>query len=159
LGEPISLIRQNGLIAGVAGHPLDVPRACQEAGIDADFYMKTLHTGNYWSATPPKQHESEVGTGKSTVVVGNYASGFRDNIWCLQPDETIAYLKTVTKPWMAFKVLAAGAIHPRQGFAYAFRNGADFVHVGMFDFQIAEDCEIARRLLARNLRRQRPWRA
>ncbi len=159
LGEPISLIKQNGLIAGVAGHPLDVPRACEEAGIDADFYMQTLHSGDYWSATPPKQHESEVGTGESTVVVGNYASGFNDNIWCLQPDETIAYLKTVTKPWMAFKVLAAGAIHPRQGFAYAFRSGADFVHVGMFDFQIAEDCEIARRLLARNLRRQRPWRA
>ena len=58
-----------------------------------------------------------------------------------------------------YAVLAVGAIHPRQGFCYAFRNGADFVHVGMFDFEIAEDCKIAQRVLGGNLGRQRPWRA
>ena len=159
LGGAISLIKQNGLIAGVAGHPVDVPRACEEAALDVDFHMKTLHSGNYWSATPPEQRKSEVRAGGPAFAVGNYRSGYHDNIWCIQPEQTIQYMQTVTKPWMAFKVLAAGAIHPRQGFGYAFRNGADFVHVGMFDFQIAEDCEITQRILSRNLRRDRPWRA
>ena len=39
-------------------------------------------------------------------------------------------LETVEKPWVAFKVMAAGAIHPRVGFHYAFRGGADFVIAG-----------------------------
>ena len=39
------------------------------------------------------------------------------------------------KPWIAYKVLAAGAIHPADGFKYAFQNGADFACVGMLDFK------------------------
>ena len=54
--------------------------------------------------------------------------------------ETIDFMKTVTKPWIAFKVLAAGAIMPQQGFTYAFKNGADFIAVGMLDFQVRGDC-------------------
>ena len=58
----------------------------------------------------------------------------------------------VEKPWIAYKVLAAGAVRPSDGFKFALENGADFMCVGMFDFQIKENCELVRRLVekARN---------
>jgi hypothetical protein len=56
--------------------------------------------------------------------------------------------------------MAAGAIHPRDGFRFAYENGADFIVAGMFDFQVDEDCEIARKVLAELAKtsRKRPWR-
>ena len=64
----------------------------------------------------------------------------------------------MAKPWIAFKVMAAGAIPPRNAFGYAFGNGADFILAGMFDFQIAEDARIARDVLSKLRSRARPWR-
>ena len=66
-------------------------------------------------------------------------------------------MSEVTKPWVAYKVLGAGAIHPREGFRYAYENGADFLCVGMFDFQVAEDVEIALAALEKTRNRDRPW--
>jgi hypothetical protein len=80
-------------------------------------------------------------------------------MWCTCPEETIAFMKTVPRPWIAFKVLAAGAIHPRDGLRFAFENGADFANVGMFDFQVREDALLTRDLIAGILKkgRARPW--
>ena len=68
-------------------------------------------------------------------------------------------MRNVTKPWIAFKVLAAGAIHPSSGFKYAFDNGADFICVGMFDFQVRENAIIACNTIANAATRPRPWHA
>ncbi len=119
-------IKANASIAGIGAHSLDVIIACEKAGMEPDFYMKTLHRGDYWSANKQPQN---------------------DNIWSVTPEKTIEFMKQVNRPWIAFKVLAAGAIHPRDGFKYAFENGADFICVGMFDYQVRENAIIAKEML------------
>ena len=144
LGEAVEFIKENEVIAGIGAHSLQVPIAAEKAGIEPDFYMKTLHSSNYWSATPEES--------KSQFDLPAY-----DNMWSMTPEETIEFMKKLDKPWISFKVLAAGAIHPREGFKYAFENGADFICAGMFDFQVREDVVIAKDVLSKT-DRQRPWR-
>jgi hypothetical protein len=136
LARALEVARQNGVPAGIAGHAVAVPIACEKARLAPDFFMKTLNAKNYWSAGPMPR---------------------LDSVWEETPRETIAFMNDVEQPWIAYKVLGAGAIHPRQGFAYAFENGADFVCVGMFDFQVAEDVQIARQAIAGAQVRTRPW--
>ena len=73
------------------------------------------------------------------------------------PKETVKFMEKVKRPWIAFKVLGAGAIRPKEGFKYAFGNGVDFVCVGMFDFQIKQDVVIAKDTVAGAKGRKRPW--
>lgn len=139
--------KNRGMIAGVAGHEVRTPMACEKAGIEVDFYVKTLHHTNYWSTRRPDQEKD---------VIDNYAI---DNYWCRDPKEAIEFMAGVKKPWIAYKVLAAGAIRPKSAFEYAFANGADFALAGMFDFQVAEDVAVANEVLAKKLDRKRAWMA
>jgi NAD(P)H-dependent flavin oxidoreductase YrpB (nitropropane dioxygenase family) len=82
---------------------------------------------------------------------------FKDNIFDFSPQETIDFMSKLEEPWIGFKLLAAGAIHPKEGIPYGFNNGADFVCVGMYDFQVVEDCNIVLDSLA-TVNRTRPWR-
>lgn len=145
IGELLSIIKDHGLIAGVAGHELRTVQTVEQAGLKPDFYMKTLHDTRYWSSRRPDQTKE---------VIDNYGV---DNYWCMDPKQTIAYMSELRSPWIAYKVLAAGAIHPRAGFRHAFDNGADFVAVGMFDFQIAEDAAVANEVVPAARNREREW--
>lgn len=138
LSKALEYIRENKMQAGIGAHKIETIKACVEYGLKPDFWVKTLHHTNYWSAQPEQQH---------------------DNIWCCKPEETIDFMATLEQPWIAFKILAAGAIHPTEGFPFAFNNGADFICVGMYDFQIVEDVNLALEVLNGNLERKRPWRA
>jgi len=80
-----------------------------------------------------------------------------EGYWSEEPQQIADFMMAVHKPWIAFKVLAAGAVKPRQGFELAFRMGADFLNIGMFDFQIAEDVAIVSGLLTGGIQRERSW--
>ena len=79
-------------------------------------------------------------------------------MWCEKPNELIELMQGVEKPWIAFKVMAAGAIPPESAFPFVFNGGADFVLPGMFDFEIAHNVKVATEAVA-NAQRNRPWRA
>ncbi|HPA21557.1 MAG TPA: hypothetical protein PLU30_27710 [Verrucomicrobiae bacterium] len=149
LARAVELAKVTGLPVGVGAHSLLVPMACEKHGIPCDFYVKTLHRDNYPSATPKELRKEFI------WLAGG--EGWYDNMWCINPEETVGFMASVKKPWIAFKVLAAGAIHPRDGFAHAFQSGADFIAVGMMDFQIAENCRLAGRCIAEAKSRPRPW--
>ena len=132
-------MRKLGVPVGIGAHKLDTVKFCVEHDLVPDFWMKTLHQLNYWSARPnDPQH---------------------DNIWCTNPEETVAFMEKLEQPWVAFKVLAAGALRPKEAFPNAFKSGADFICVGMYDFQIVEDVNLLTSILDQPIERKRPWRA
>lgn len=149
INNVVEYTKSKGVIAGVAGHELVTFQGIEEQGIDADFYMKTLHDTSYWSWRDNEPKEK--------MIIDNYAI---DNYWARKPQETVGFMESLSKPWIAFKVLAAGAFHPREGFKFVFENGADFACVGMFDFQVVEDANILNDILDdQQFTRKRSWMA
>lgn len=144
LGQCVQFVKGQGVPAGIGAHKLEVIVESEKNKYGAEFYMKTLHHGNYWSCRRPDQQLD---------VVDNRA----DNYWDLEPQKTVAFMQSVEKPWIAFKVLAAGAIRPESGFRFAFENGADFICVGMFDFQVGENVTLVKNVLRQTQNREREW--
>ena len=149
----MSRIRSNGILAGMGAHTIDSFIICEENGIVPDYYMKTMHHDNYWSAHPRENRMPFEVDGKKS----NDHNKFHDNCFCPFPDKTVEFVNRVEVPVMGFKVLAAGAIHPRDGFRWAFENGADFICVGMFDFQVVYDVNICIDTLENLEDRKRNW--
>ncbi len=147
IGDFITMAKSQGVIAGVGGHEIHTPAAVEKAGINPDFYMKTLHSADYWSKRKPDQMKE---------VIDNYGV---DNYWCMDPKGTIDFMSEINRPWIAYKVLAAGAITPQAGFRHAFENGADFAAVGMFDFQVTDNVAIANAIIKDTKNRDRRWMA
>jgi uncharacterized membrane protein YphA (DoxX/SURF4 family) len=140
VAKALDLMRSLGVPGGIGAHKLATVKGCVDAGILPDFWMKTIHQLDYWSAGLKERN---------------------DSAWCEEPEETVAYMKQRPEPWVAFKILAAGAINPWKGFEYAFAGGADLLCVGMYDFQIIEDVNVMLDVYGevKKKGRERPWRA
>lgn len=145
LAKAVTIAKECGVPCGVGAHNLDVIVESEKNEVDADFYIKTLHHHNY--PTGPKPEELT----KPYSEVPGY--------WCNNPEKVVQFMSQVDKPWIAFKVMAAGAIPPKDAFTYAFGSGADHIIAGMFDYEIAEDARIAREAMATAATRERPWRS
>lgn len=151
LYKPIEYIRNQGVITGTAAHSMAVLEACVKNDIKVDFFMKTFHHHNYWSATPIDPSNPEL------PADGEDHNMAHDNIWCMSDKVVADFFKNNSTPWIAYKVFAAGAIKPEDGLRHAFKNGADFACVGMFDFQVVENANIAYGILNSGLQRERQW--
>ena len=124
IGEVVAFIKQNGLVAGVGSHLLELPIMSEQQKFNPDFYFKTINTVGY--AT--------------------------DDIHDVE-----AFMKTTRKPWIAFKVLGAGRVMPKVGFDLAFKSGADFLNVGMYDFQVESNVSLVKDIVKSHEQRVRPW--
>ncbi|MDR1813817.1 MAG: DoxX family protein [Tannerella sp.] len=156
IGKLLEAIRSQGFTAGLGAHTIDSLITCKYEGIIPDYYMKTMHHDNYWSAHPRENRVPFEIDGKNYLDHNK----FHNNCFCPFPDRTVDFVAHTNVPVMGFKVLAAGAISPEDGFRWAFNNGADFICVGMFDFQIVSDVNICNNTLAAiktEGTRRRPW--
>lgn len=153
IAKMLDKIRSQGYTAGLGAHTIDSFIVCEENGIIPDYYMKTMHHDNYWSAHPRENRVAFEVDGKKHLD----HNMFHDNCFCPFPDRTVEFVNRTQVPVMGFKVLAAGAISPEDGFRWAFENGADFICVGMFDFQIVNDVNITIDILSNIPGRIRNW--
>jgi len=130
----LTKVRDAGLPAGFGAHRIETLRGIIEHGLVPDFWMKTFHPLTYWSARHPQEW---------------------DNVFCRKPEETKEFMAERPEPWIAFKTLAAGAITPMEGFQFCLEGGADFICVGMYDFQIVNDVNLYTSMIKNPLNRTR----
>jgi len=147
------IMKKYNVPVGICAHRLEPIAFCEKEGLKPDFYMKTLHHDRYWSAHPKANRRYMEMFEKESDDHAEY----HDNMFCHDPEETVAFMQDVKVPWIAFKVLAAGAIRAQDGLKYAFESGADFVCLGMFDFQVEQDAQLTLKAIAESKARKRPW--
>jgi len=147
------IMKKYDVAVGICAHRLEPVAFCEKEGIVPDFYMMTLHHDRYWSAHPQENRRFIEMYEKESP---NHAE-YHDNMFCHNCEQTVAFMQDVKVPWIAFKVLAAGAIGAEEGFKFAFASGADFICAGMFDFQVREDVKLTQKAISESKNRKRPW--
>lgn len=145
IAKAVEVAKDLGVPSGVGCHDLNVVIQCEKNKIPCDFYIKTFHHHNYPSGPKPAQ-------------LAGPTSEAEPAYWCRDPEKTAEVMKTVEKPWLAFKIMAAGSIPLDDAFRYAFGNGADHTLVGMFDFEIPGNARLLKSILP-SIQRSRPWRS
>ena len=151
--KAFEIMKKYDIPVGICAHRLEPIAFCEKEGLVPDFYMQTLHHDRYWSAHPKANRRFMEMYQKESSDHAKY----HDNMFCHNHEETAAFMQDVKVPWIAFKVLAAGAIGAEEGFKLAFASGADFICVGMFDFQVKQDAELTQKTIAKSNNRKRPW--
>jgi len=135
----IDKIRQSGMLAGVGGHNPDVFKWAED-NLDVDYYMCSYYN------TAHRDEKAE------------YISGMAE--WFLEEDRRIMtdLIRTLSKPVIHFKVMAAGRNDPKEAFDYAARamRPTDAVCVGIFQKDNPDMLKEDVRLLEEALSTPRP---
>jgi hypothetical protein len=146
VGQSVEYIHSKRRVAGIAAHDLRVIVESEKRKFNPDFYQKTIHPRDYFGGPPPDAPDRP---------------GAHDNYWCADPQAVVDCFARIDKPWIGFKVLAAGGVQPRAGFPFAVNGGADFLLVGMFDWQVEPNVKLAERVFrvatGPGSKRSRPW--
>ncbi len=137
----VKRVHDMGVLAGVSTHNPDFLARYEDAGWENDFYMACFY---YLTRTPEEKRKV-----------------LSEEIWerhifiRSDPQRMVARIRAVSKPCLAYKILAAGhactdAAAVDRAFAYAYGNikPADGVIVGMypvFSDEIREDADLTRK--------------
>jgi hypothetical protein len=131
----IDLIHEKGMLAGVAGHNHTVFEWAEEH-LDADYYMCS-----YYNPSPRDERAEHV-----SDMPERYLDEDRRTMTGL--------IKTLSKPAVHYKIMAAGRNDAQEAFAYVARSlrARDAVCVGVFSqansAMLQEDVELFERQLA-----------
>ena len=136
LREPLALIRQLGLPAGIAGHQPKTHLDAQDMGLPIDFHMVCFYniTGR-----------------RGRIDVADTGARYRPE----DRERAAKLLAELHKPCIAYKVLAAGRNDPCEAIPFAARHlkPTDVIAVGFFPKhrpnEIREDVEILCEALAK----------
>ena len=125
IGQMVDLIKAQGVPAGVGGHSLNMPMACEKNKLERRFLRQDVPHG------PLLVGHAQGAAARNTTGCGATRrdhNANNDNMWCNNPEETAAFMETVEKPWVAFKVMAAGAIHAADGLPLRLPQRGRFRH-------------------------------
>ncbi len=142
VADIVKMIKDKGLPAGIGSHIPEVIEYAEEKGWETDFYMGCMYNlaRQYKSAPAVDRHAYE-----------------RDKFPAEDPGRMAATLRNVSKPCIAFKLMAASrnCTTPectKKAFETAFASikPGDMVDVGMFQKhrnQVAENARFVREIL------------
>ncbi len=128
--EPLALIRERGMVPGIAGHQPKTHLDAQAQGLDFDFHMVCFYNL----------------TGRQGKI--DVADAQADRY---HPDDrarAARLLGQLTRPCIAYKILAAGRNDPREAIPFAVRHlkPTDICAIGFFPkdrpSEIADDIQI-----------------
>lgn len=121
----LELTRKLGVPAGMGSHRTDCHLEAQRRGFPMDFYFQCM-----------------------------YDVSHGDTFEKDAPKRAVEVIRKLEKPVIAYKILGAGRVPPKDGFEFAFRNirAKDGVCVGIYTKhkpeQIREDADLAKALSA-----------
>ncbi len=146
--ENIKLAADNGAI-GIYFHGQSADYLVQQGKIaEIEEYLNYIRKLGVLAGVGGHEITTIEACEKAQLMPDFYMKTFnRLEYCCPNFERTKEFMATVKIPWIAFKVLAAGRMKPEEGFQAALQNGADFLCVGMFDFQIERDVKLFKTLV------------
>ena len=110
-------LRASGLPVGIGAESVDSVKFCVDQGVIPDFWVLAFHSLDYPAA--------------------DLGPGF-NNMWCLDPEATAAYMKTRPEPWVSIRGLAGGGLTPIQACRFAYSHGVSAVALDLLDFRVVD---------------------